>query len=145
MNSYSQWASVLRPRYVHFAMTSSIGSIFLLAPNVTLICSDYTDSAAICARKINATDGLNFYLVDPTTNQEGVRLFPAATTVYSPYARVIGDGVFEDMLHGTPNWGKVVTAQAPIVTISSYHPYMSSSGQLLGIIQGAKKLTSPES
>ncbi|KAH3767456.1 Adenylate cyclase 1 [Pelomyxa schiedti] len=144
MNDYAQWVSELRLRYVHFAITSPIGSIYLRAPNITMICTDYYGSvtAANCARKRNATEGLNFYLVDAETNEEGLLVSPVATTAYSSYGKVISDGVYPDMLRGVPNWGKVVTAQAPIVTISSYHPYMSSSGQLLGVVQGAKTVTS---
>ncbi|KAH3767457.1 adenylate/guanilate cyclase [Pelomyxa schiedti] len=143
MNVYSQWVNVLRPRYVHFAITSSIGSIYLRSPNLTMICTRHNNSqtGANCARKTNSTDGLNFFLVDAATNTEGIRLSPVSKTTYSSYGKVTSDGVYPDMLSGTPNWGKVVTAQNPIVTISSYHPYMSPSGKLLGVVQGAKTVT----
>ncbi|KAH3766449.1 hypothetical protein Pelo_1685 [Pelomyxa schiedti] len=143
MNDYPQWVNVLRPRYVHFAITSLIGSIYLRSPNLTMICTSHNNSqtAANCARKTNSTDGLNFFLVDGATNTEGIRLSPVAKTTYSSYGKVTSDGVYPNMLSGTPNWGKVVTAQNPIVTISSYHPYMSPSGKLLGVVQGAKTVT----
>ncbi|KAH3765886.1 adenylate cyclase [Pelomyxa schiedti] len=143
MNSWAQWASVLRPRYVHFAINSPIKSIYLRSPNLTIICTgNLGESTANCARKTNATDGLNFYDVDAKTNEEVKSTAPIATVSYRPYSKVMLDGVYDDMLRGVPNWGKAVSVLMTLVVMSSYHPYMSSSGELLGIIQGAKPVTS---
>ncbi|KAH3722632.1 hypothetical protein Pelo_18662 [Pelomyxa schiedti] len=143
MNSYPQWASTLRPRYVHFTVTSLIAAISLRSPNITLICTGrFGATSATCGRKTNATDGLTYYEVDAVTNKEVRKSNQGASATYPSYAKLVTDGVYQDMLRGVPNWGKVVTVQNPSVAISSYHPYMSSSGELLGVVVGTRTVQS---
>ncbi|KAH3764962.1 adenylate/guanylate cyclase with integral membrane sensor [Pelomyxa schiedti] len=137
MNSYPQWEAILRPRYAHLAQSSLAGgAIYLRSPNVTLVCYTYNITYPVCARKKNASDALNFYYVDPFTNEEGGLVYGALSTVkYNSYGKLYADDVWNSMVAGKPDWGKVVTALMPAVAMASYYPYMSPSGTLLGVVQ----------